>query len=148
MLRAAEEDETAGVVNKAFASLDFNKGDASLSLMVLNTGIDSHVAISTSGLEVASTEPTEATPGTPEVSMNGVEKLLAEDKDGLPVPSGYTEYTSESGPYRQSLTAVSPAPLKPVLALYRAELTARKWARTTCHGRANRQPSYPAVPES
>ena len=113
-----QEDESGAMVSDAIGSLDFTKGDATLSLAILNVGGDSKVAITTAGLQTATATP-EATDGT---------ALTAEDKDGLPVPADYTTYVSDSGPYRSGLTAVSPSALKAVLALYRTELVARKWS--------------------
>lgn len=53
--------------------------------------------------------------------------LKAEDKDGLPVPANYTDYSGETSAYIHSVTANSPSPLKTVLEFYRKELKARKW---------------------
>jgi hypothetical protein len=55
------------------------------------------------------------------------ETLKAEDKDGLPVPANYTDYSGESGPYLHSITLASPSSLKTVLGFYRNELKSRKW---------------------
>jgi hypothetical protein len=53
--------------------------------------------------------------------------LKAEDKDGLPVPANYTDYSGESSAYIHSITANSPSPLKTVLEFYQKELKALKW---------------------
>ena len=120
------EDESGAMVSDTIGSLDFAKGDASLSLTILKVGGDSKVTLATTGLQTAAATP-EATDGTP-TSAPGSEALKAEDKDGLPVPDNYTDYVGENGPYRRGLTAASPSILSSVLALYRAELVARKWS--------------------
>ena len=43
------------------------------------------------------------------------------------MPDDYTNFGSESSPYRHSVTATSPSALKAVLEFYRRELPARKW---------------------
>jgi len=115
-----QEDESGALVTDALGSLDFTRGDAAASLMILNVGDNSLVSISTLGLEMVAATP-EATEQAP------TEALTAEDDDGLPLPSDHTQYMGESGAYRRSLTTVSPSALKDVLALYRTELAARQW---------------------
>ena len=105
-----KEDATGAMVSDAVGSLEFTQGDASLSLVILNVGGDSKVMITSTGLGMASATPGPAGP---------LPVLTAEDKDGLPVPSDYTEYTGDSSAYRHALTAVSPSALQTVLALYR-----------------------------
>jgi hypothetical protein len=58
---------------------------------------------------------------------NTAQTLKAEDKDGLPVPADYTNYSGESSAYLHSITADSPSPLKTVIQFYRKELKAGKW---------------------
>jgi hypothetical protein len=53
--------------------------------------------------------------------------LKAEDKDGLPVPENYTDYSGEQTPYYRSITASSPSSLKAVLNFYKHELPLNKW---------------------
>ncbi len=119
-----KEDETAAVVNDNVGSLDFSKGDSSLSLMIVNSGAgsDSQVSVDLSGLAAAPAAETLAA-----AASSGAEPLKAEDKDGLPVPDNYTNYSSEGSPYRQTVTLTSPSALNAVLDLYRSELAARKW---------------------
>ena len=73
------------------------------------------------------TQPaTAGVPGkTPEKTT--AQTLKAEDKDGLPVPANYTDYSGESSAYINSITANSPSPMKAVLEFYRKELKVRKW---------------------
>jgi hypothetical protein len=122
-----EEDETAALVNDNLGSLEFSKGDSTLSFMMVSSGAgsDTQVSIDLSGLAaaVAAAETPAATAAAPA----GAETLKAEDKDGLPVPDNYTNFSSEGSPYRQSVIATSPSALKAVLELYRRELPARKW---------------------
>ena len=117
-----QEDLTAPLVTDTIGSIDFTKGEASLNVTVLNIGDTTDVTIATSGLPTGI-----VTEITPEAGGTVTETLTAEDKDGLPVPSDYTETSSETSPYRQTLTAVSPSSLTAVLALYRNELAAREW---------------------
>jgi hypothetical protein len=120
-----EEDETAALVNDNLGSLEFSKGDSTLSFMMVSSGAgsDTQVSIDLSGLAAAAAETPAATAAAPA----GAETLKAEDKDGLPVPDNYTNFSSESSPYRQSVTATSPSALKAVLEFYRRELPAGKW---------------------
>ena len=55
------------------------------------------------------------------------ETLKAEDKDGLPVPANYTDYSGEQSPYLHSISAASKSRLNTLLGFYRTELKARKW---------------------
>jgi hypothetical protein len=121
-----EEDETAALVSDSVASLEFSKGDASLSFTMANDGAggDTEVSIDLSGMMAAA--GTES-PTTTAADQSGTETLTAEDKDGLPVPDNYTNFSSETSPYRHSLTATSPSALKAVLEFYRRELPALKW---------------------
>lgn len=121
-----QEDESSALVTDAVASLDFTKGDATASISLLKLGDKTSVTVVTSGLSSGEETADASTPAPG--GSSGSEALTAEDKDGLPVPSGYTEYTGESGPFRRGLTVVSPAALPAVLKLYRAELAARGWA--------------------
>lgn len=125
-VRGWQEDETAPLVSEQLASLDFTKGEASLSISLLQVGAATSVTLTGSGL--SSSGGVAASTPTADGDATADQGLTAEDKDGLPVPSDYTEYTGEQGPFRSGLTAVSPSALKAVLALYRAELTARRWA--------------------
>jgi hypothetical protein len=68
------------------------------------------------------TQKASAAPG-----KTAVETIKAEDKDGLPVPANYTNYSGESSAFIHTITADSPSPLKAVLAFYRKELKDRKW---------------------
>jgi hypothetical protein len=121
-----EEDETAALVSDNVGSLEFSKGDASLSFTIVSDGAggDTEVSIDLSGMMAAA--GTES-PTTTAADQSGTETLTAEDKDGLPVPDNYTNFSSEGSPYRQSVIATSPSALKAVLELYRRELPARKW---------------------
>jgi hypothetical protein len=65
-------------------------------------------------------------PGKP-ADKNAAQTLKAEDKDGLPVPENYTDYSGESSAYFQSITANSPSPLKSLVEFYQKELKIRKW---------------------
>ena len=53
--------------------------------------------------------------------------LKAEDKDGIPVPDNYTDYSGEQTQYLHSVDVSSPSPLKTVAEFYRSELTSKKW---------------------
>jgi hypothetical protein len=116
------EDETAALVSDSVGSLDFSKGDSSISLMLVSSGAgsDTEVSIDLSGLATMAAGETPAAPA-------GAETLNAEDKDGLPVPDNYTSFSSESSPYRHSVMATSPSALNAVLEFYRRELPARQW---------------------
>jgi hypothetical protein len=116
------EDETAALVSDNVASLDFSKGDSSISLVLASSGAgsDTEVSIDLSGMATMAAAETPAAPA-------GAETLKAEDKDGLPVPDNYTNFSSEGSPYRNSVMATSPSALNVVLEFYRRELPARQW---------------------
>jgi hypothetical protein len=120
-----KEDETAALVNDNLGSLEFSKGDSTLSFTIISggAGSDTEVSIDLSGMAAAAAETPAATAAAPA----GAETLKAEDKDGLPVPDNYTNFSSESSPFRHSVIATSPSALKAVLEFYRRELPAGKW---------------------
>jgi len=60
-------------------------------------------------------------------AASGAQVLKAEDKDGLPVPANYTNYSGEKSAYMQSVSATTSAALKTVIDFYRRELKSRKW---------------------
>jgi hypothetical protein len=121
-----QEDQTSALVNDNVGSLEFSKGDDSLSFMMVNDGAggDTQVSIDLSGLTTAAAAET---PAATAAAQSGGETLKAEDKDGLPVPDNYTNFSSESSPFRHSVTATTPSALKAVLEFYRRELPAGKW---------------------
>jgi hypothetical protein len=65
--------------------------------------------------------------GQKRTGKSETETLKAEDKEGIPVPANYTDYSSEKSRYRHSITAASPSSLKTLLEFYRTELKAEKW---------------------
>jgi hypothetical protein len=52
-------------------------------------------------------------------------ELTAIDQDGLPLPSDYTGYSSESSPFRSGLSFTSPSPVESLADLLQAELIDR-----------------------
>lgn len=124
------EDEIVSLIEDTFGSLEFTKGEASLSFTLFRLGEDTEVTISIDGLSAAaepSTDDTGVTTtegSTPEESN---EPLVAEDKDGLPVPNNYENFSDENSPYRRSLYATSPSPVKALFEFYQRELSARGW---------------------
>jgi len=62
-----------------------------------------------------------------QAGKKGTETLKAVDKDGLPVPENYTDYSGEQSAYYYSITASTPSALKAVLAFYKRELSLNKW---------------------
>lgn len=54
-------------------------------------------------------------------------ELTAEDKDGLPVPSDNTGYSSESTEFSRKLTTTSPSDVATLTEFYQTELTALGW---------------------
>jgi hypothetical protein len=53
--------------------------------------------------------------------------LTAEDKDGLPVPSDYTNYLSEGSPFLRKVTFTSPSDSETLVQFYQAELPPLGW---------------------
>jgi hypothetical protein len=123
-----EDEELAFMQEDAFASLEFTQGEASLSLSIFHLGEETDVTISVSGLEasVAADDASETTADSSD-SGSAEAELTAEDKDGLPVPSNYTNYSSEGSPYARTVIVTVPANLTSVLDFYRRELPAQGW---------------------
>lgn len=124
------EDEIVGIAEDTFGSLQFTKGKASLSFTMFRFDEATEVTISLDGLTVAA-EPSadDATTGTTKGSApeKSDEPLVAEDKDGLPVPNNYGNFSSEGTDYRRMITTDVPASVTAVVEFYRRELTAQKW---------------------
>jgi hypothetical protein len=122
------EDELISLVDPSIASLEFTQGDASLSLTMLNigTGENTEVTLSASGL-VATAPDSGETPSDETGSAPDSGELVAEDKDGLPVPDNYENFSDENSPFRRSILTSSPAPVKAVFEFYNRELSARGW---------------------
>lgn len=53
--------------------------------------------------------------------------LTAEDKDGLPVPSDYTNYLSEGSPFLRKVTFTSPSDSETLVQFYQTELVPLGW---------------------
>lgn len=124
------EDTTIALDTPNLASLEFAQGDASLSVTILNLGADQETDVTLSvsgelaaapGTDSATTEPDEGTPAA------DAGELVAEDKDGLPVPDNYENFSDENSPYRRSLYVTSPSPVKALFEFYNRELAARGW---------------------
>jgi len=120
------EDSAGAVLTDNFGSLDFNKGDASLNITLVDPGggAETSVTVDVSGIPEKAREAAEATPGAVSTGAG----LKAVDKDGLPLPEDYTSYEGENSAFRTGAKVSSPSSLKAVLELLRGELAARKWA--------------------
>ncbi len=70
-------------------------------------------------------------PGTPDgihAARSGIEKLKALERDGLPLPDNYTDYSGDGHlTHFHWITASSPSSPSSLTAFYRRELSARKW---------------------
>ncbi len=53
--------------------------------------------------------------------------LTAEDKDGLPIPSDYTNYSSEGSPFLRRVTFTSPSEVETLVQFYQTELVPLGW---------------------
>lgn len=124
------EDETIALVSPSLAALEFAQGDASLSLTIMNLGAgqDTDVILSVSG-EMAAAPGTDSNVSETDESSPPADagELVAEDKDGLPVPDNYENFSDENSPYRRSLYVTSPSPVKALFEFYNRELSARGW---------------------
>ncbi len=126
------ETQDSAVVNEYLGYLEFTKGDASIIFTIARPADGNATSVTaeldnypTSGQAIA-----DATPASAEESSGGqagTEPPKAEDKDGLPVPADYENYSSESTTYRRTLTATSPTALEALVPFYRKELADRKW---------------------
>ncbi len=123
-----EDEDLAFMQEDAFASLEFTQGEASLSLSIFRLGEETDVTLSVSGLEASVVaDDTGETSTNSSDSGSAEDELTAEDKDGLPVPSNYTNYSSEGSPYARTVIVTVPANLTNVLDFYRRELPAQGW---------------------
>lgn len=124
------EDEIISVAEDTFGSLQFTKGEASLALTMFRFDEATEVTISLDGLSAAaepSTNDTGVTSTEGSAPTGSDEPLVAEDKDGLPVPSNYGNFSSEGTDYRRMITTDVPAPVNAVVEFYRQELAAKQW---------------------
>jgi hypothetical protein len=125
------EDTTIALDTPNLASLQFAQGDASLSVTIMSLGTDqnSDVTLSVSGSLAGApgvdSGTSEASGDTPTSGDTG--ELVAEDKDGLPVPNNYENFSDENSPYRRSIITGSPAPVKALFDFYTRELSDRGW---------------------
>jgi hypothetical protein len=78
-------------------------------------------------LTVSSALFSKPNPAAPAKTQAAAQTLKAEDKDGLPVPADYVDYSGEKSAYLQKITAASPSAFNAVLEFYRRELKAGKW---------------------
>ncbi|MFN8454119.1 MAG: hypothetical protein U0401_05500 [Anaerolineae bacterium] len=125
------EEEIASVAEDTFGSLQFTKSEASLSFTMFRFDEATEVTISLDGLTAAvepSGDDTEASTTEGSTPSGSDEPLVAEDKDGLPVPSNYGNFSSEGTDYRRMITTDVPAPVKAVVEFYNRELAAKNWA--------------------
>jgi hypothetical protein len=124
------EDDTIALVSPSLAALEFTQGDASLSLTIMNLGAgqDTDVTLSVSG-ELAAAPGTDSDASETDESPPAADagELVAEDKDGLPVPDNYENFSDENSPYRRSLYVTSPSPVKALFEFYNRELAGRGW---------------------
>jgi hypothetical protein len=122
------EDEVVALVEDTVGLLEFSKDEATLSLFLLHPTAETEVTISGSGLAVPADTSTETTPELgSELSPVEPEELVAEDKDGLPVPSNYENFMDESTPFRRFINTNSPAPVKALAEFYSRELSTWGW---------------------
>jgi hypothetical protein len=123
-----EDEDLAFIQEDAFASLDFTQGEASLTLTIFRLGEESEVTNSLSGMDasVAAGDTGEIPTGTSDNGSADAE-LTAEDKDGLPVPDNYTNYSSEGSQFSRTVIVTVPADLTRVIEFYRSELPAQGW---------------------
>ncbi|GIK43624.1 MAG: hypothetical protein BroJett011_74570 [Chloroflexota bacterium] len=125
------EDETIALVSPNLAALEFTQGDASLSLTIMNLGAgqETDVILSVSGEMAAAPGGTDSAGGETDENLPPVDagELVAEDKDGLPVPDNYENFSDENSPYRRSLYVTSPSPVKALFEFYNRELADRGW---------------------
>jgi hypothetical protein len=124
------EDDTIALVSPSLAALEFTQDDASLSLTIMNLGPgqNTDVTLSVSG-ELAAGSGTDSDASETDESPSPADagELVAEDKDGLPVPDNYENFSDENSPYRRSLYVTSPSPVKALFEFYNRELAARGW---------------------
>jgi hypothetical protein len=128
------EEEIVAVAEDTFGSLQFNKEEASLSLTFFRIGEATDVTISMdglSGLEQVSGDDSGSGSTAGSEDAGSDEPLVAEDKDGLPIPNNYGNYSSEGSQFSRTVITTVPADLTKVLEFYRQELPAQGWAEQT-----------------
>lgn len=124
------ENDIMAMVEDTIGSLEFTKGEASLSFTMFRFDEATEVAISLQGLSAAVEPAGDDAGGTTtegSAPTGSDEPLVAEDKDGLPVPNNYGNFSSEGTDYRRIITTDVPAPVKAVVEFYNRELAAKNW---------------------
>lgn len=140
-----KEDRRFSVVSDDAAVFEFKgAGDSGLSFTLIRFPDADGTRVTISGDGLAWSGKTDRPARTPQLPEDepladenpapvepavdaAEEELVAEDKDGYPVPSGYSSYSTEKTPFRKTITVSKSAPLAKVLEFYRRELTAGGW---------------------
>jgi hypothetical protein len=105
-------------------SCSFSNGEISLNFFAyeaLDNMVEVEISFTNYALDASPTDESSTDAG------NDSGALTAEDKDGLPVPDNYTNYSSEDSPFRRQLTFTSPSDPQNLLQFYQTELAALDW---------------------
>ncbi|NJN98057.1 MAG: hypothetical protein HC875_30240 [Anaerolineales bacterium] len=103
-------------------SCSASNGDYSLNFFAFEAGDNNtEVEINFTNYALGSTDSGDSSDG----GDSG--PLTAEDKDGLPVPSDYTNYFSEGSPFLRRLTFTSPSDIEALVQFFQTELPPLGW---------------------
>lgn len=127
------EDRKFTVITNNVGSMTMRADDARLSFTLIHTGLDdkTQVRINASGLnwdadpaDIAGNEPASSDDDSP---VPTAAELVAEDKNGFPIPSNNTGYEAQNTNFRKQAVATIPASLTAVIEFYRSELPGYEW---------------------
>lgn len=124
-----QEDKTFSIITEFMGSVDFNRGDESLSITVMGDPLDGNASVT---IDLDSAPSLAGSPADSDQSSttDSAEPLVAEDKDGLPVPDNYTSYSSEGSQFSRTIMVNSPSDVTALSEFFQTELADRGWSLT------------------
>lgn len=120
MRRAGWSSKPSPINRDNMVVLNFNRGNKSLILTIMQTGKDARVSVQGDGLAVDAPQGAAKDDG-PDIA------LQAEESGGLPVPKPNSSVGRTKSLFRYEANATVKARVDTVLAFYKRELAARGW---------------------
>ncbi len=123
------EEEPTVIDKDTMAALTFSKGDEMASITLMSMG--DHTQVSADGLATektasddsnSSSASADASSSSNSDSSDAKQPLVAEDHNGLPVPTDHSMLGDESSIFRHSVNITTHATVKDFVDFYRAEL--------------------------
>ena len=107
------------IKNDNMVSLDFSKGEDTISLTMMKMG--DHTQVQGEGEGLVSKAAKQAAAAGPDV------ELTAEDSNGIPIPSEHTSSGNEQTLFRKNVDVTVSANVASVVKFFRTELTKKGW---------------------